>query len=246
MHKQFLSHEEILRYKKGACVFCNEELETKLVKEERKVLTSRTDFHSDSYNILERKYLVSDLEIYTFQVSLKNKLDIKKENFIKKIREGRQDYYQDKLKDLEVSEEERLVLESTMVNYSFYQLRDCGKLTLEQNVEKLFYGLELHDFLSIQHSIYERKKGETWGIDFIDEYFFPVGIKSHKKCWPFLNFDKQISFNVTMNRFLKSLKTNLRFADYVSFCAEDIYSLTKNTKVQIDAKEYNPFECVGD
>jgi len=257
---QFLSEKNIIEFKKGTCIFCDSKLNTKKVKD--RIGEERRGSHYTEHHVKVgyKKYLISDLDIYLFEFDFdeesKAALGLKEKELVEKIKREKEEESPKLRKNLEFKfseldlsgKQKKIAIDSLIDNYLSELNKEyyLSQTPLEKRIEKLYHNLQLGDLKFICD--------ERWGGDIVEKgnkdiecirtYFNPIGLKSHKKCWPFSDFDKPMQFSLKFREFFKHIKENPRFRNYESLF-EDFPGLLEEVldlNIIVGAKNYNPVD----
>jgi len=257
---KFLSEKDVTDFRKDTCVFCDSKFNTKKVSESI-VKERRGSHYSEHYvGILCKKYLISDLDIYVFDFKFNedggNYLKLKQKDLVEKIKKekekeapGLQKRLESKFSKVDLPEEQKKIAVDAIVSDYLSELNpvDFGnKITpLEERIGELFYNLRLGDLNLVCPE--ERwggdviEESDNFNIDCVEIYFDPVGLKSHKKCWPFVPFDNSLSFPLKFGKFFEHIRKNPRFEDYESLFRDfpNLLDSVKKLNITINSKIYN-------
>jgi len=260
----FLSQEDLISFKRDTCIFCNLKFNTKLI--EKIGNEKRGDHYAEHcVEVLRRNYLISDLNIYSFDFKFDSEsedyLNTEEIKTVKKIKTQKQEEApklrqklesQFSIVNLEKGQKE-LAINAIVGDYLFeLQSRQYKHTTaLEDRVAELFHNIRLGDlsfvFKRTGFDVDYSKESDNPKFDVVRYYCNPLGLKTHKKCWPFENFDKFLKSSFHLKEFFEHIKKNPRFENYESLF-EDFPDLWKNvlekTKIMINAKTYNPTDYI--
>jgi len=224
---QYLSENKINSFKKNTCIFCNSKFNTVVKEGEKGTISRGGNGYDEEVDILRIKYLIQDLDIFSFNFEFPEKVAKKFEVKEKEMT----DYFRQKKEN---------------------EGRELGE-RLEHKIEALFHNLQLGDL----KFICETGAGQYMaGPDIIEGcypekyiYFCPVGLKSHKACWP-ASFkvpkNKPVSFNLKFEEFLGHLRKNPQFRDYKALFRGFPKQLNwaKSIDLRITAEPYNPADYI--
>ncbi len=258
-----LSEEEILDFKQGKCIFCNSKLNTKLIetkkKEQKRGYNTRC-----SVPVLYRQYSVTDSDIcvfgFEFDGESQKYLESKEEEVVKRIIEEKrieapklEKRLESKLFSADLSDRQKQVAIKAIVEDFLSELTPsnyCQKTLLEERIEELFYNMRLGDLKSICQRQAEDFRAEydearKANVNTIYFYFDPLGLKAHKKCWPFADIEgSSAKFNMKLGNFFNGIAQNPVFGNYDSLFEDfpGLWEEAKKLNIIITATIHNPAE----
>jgi len=253
LNSSFLSEQDLIRFKRGACLFCNKTLDTQLVKERHEV--ERMGSHYDAHYAyrLHEQFLISDLDIYVFNLSVdewsKNELKLREEKLLKELEENKKLEIEassknltNKFFNLGLSEKQIGLAVGAITKDALYDT------SLKEDVERLFMNLRLNDLELIPRryvpfDYYDDSKDPRYHAKL---FFDPSGLKTHKKCWPFAPFEGTSNFPMQLGDFFNNLKKNPTFDNYTARFENfpELWDYALGLNVRLEAKNYNPLDYI--
>jgi|SRR3989344_1586969 len=274
----FLNSYQIGDFRKNKCIFSNDEFRVKLVKSQVEEEWQGSGYYEYQKKVARRHYLVQDLDLYVFNFDFTDEsrevLSEKRKEFEEVVRRFRteqagrlREHLTQKYKSIEgLPDSQRdIAIEASVGEYNADLCREVGywnfnrvsKLTLDIN--RLFHLLKLEDLKGVTSSG-EDPENQRYSID----TYGPQGLKSHKTCWPFEQFEGERVFNVKFKRLYETVMRNPVFGEKYIRKGDEIYqnvmkppffehaitrdglndleSFVLGLDVQIKAWNYNPLD----
>lgn len=261
----FLSKDTILSLKKDTCIFCNSKFNTKLYEE---IVTEWRGSHYTEHEVqvLKKRSLISDLDLYFFNFDFdegsKSYLRLKEEELVEKIKTQKikeapilkrnleSEFAKTNLKEDQKERAVEAVFDDYMDEISVNHF--ASKSPLEKRIQELFRKFKLADLSSVFEKHYGSgdycESSDEVGIFTTKYFFYPQGLKSHKKCWIWKNPEEEPSFSLNLKKFFNHMNKNALFENYESLFVDflDLWrDILDKTTLEINANIYNPLDYVS-